>query len=118
MYSRHVHLTGIAAAVSAAAATLLVGATTANATESDDQFLSVVAELGLGFATPDEAIEAGNNICDIVAEGTANNIAPPEIRSSIIESLRGEGLDGPRATQLMWGAVNAYCPQYDAAVGD
>ena len=120
MNTRHAGLKIIAAGVtaSAAMATLFLVSPIAHATEADDQFLSVITNLGLEFATPDEAIEAGNNVCDIVAEGSANNISPPEIRTSIIESLPGEGLEDPTAAQLMWGAVNAYCPQYNAVVGD
>lgn len=117
MYRRHARLMNIAA-LTAAVTMLLVGSPTAHGTEADDQFLSVVASLGLEFDTSDEAIEAGNNICDIAAEGGANNINPIEIRSKIVESLEGEGLDNSKATQLMWGAVNAYCPQYNAVVGD
>ncbi len=117
MYSRCVRLT-TAAAGAVASVAVLMGSPIANATEADDQFLAVVANLGLSFATPDEAVEAGNNVCDIVAEGSANNISPAEIRSSIIKSLMGEGVDNATATQLMWGAVNAYCPQYNAVVGD
>jgi len=120
MYRRHARLTIIAAgaAASAATTTLLMGSPIAHATEADDQFLSVVTNLGLEFATPDEAVEAGNNVCDIVAEGSANNISPSEIRSSISESLRGQGVGDPSAAQLMRGAVNAYCPQYNAVVAD
>ena len=117
MYRRRALPMGIAAA-STAIATLFMGTPIAHATEADDQFLSVIASLGLEFGTVDEAIAAGNNICDIVAEGSANNISQPEIRSKIIESLEGEGLDSSTATHLMWGAVNAYCPQYDAVIGD
>jgi len=108
----------LAAAASAAMTTMLMGSPIAYATEADDQFLSVLTNLGLAFDTPDEATGAGNNICDIVAEGSANNITPPEIRSSIIVSLRNDGVDDPTATQLMRGAVNAYCPHYNAVVGD
>ena len=119
MYSRHARPAITAASAAATAMTILfAGSPIAQATEADDQFLSVVTNLGLTFATSDDAIAAGNNICDIVAEGSANNISPLEIRSSIIESLQGEGLEGPSAEQLMWGAVNAYCPQYNAVVGD
>ncbi|MGB0969811.1 MAG: DUF732 domain-containing protein [Mycobacterium sp.] len=106
------------AATSAAMTTLFMGSPVAHATEADDQFLAVVASLDLEFGTLDEAVAAGNNICDIVAEGSANNIDLSKIRVSIVESLEGEGLDGPRATQLMRGAVSAYCPQYNNVVGD
>jgi hypothetical protein len=117
MYSRCTRLMAVAAGTAASVA-VLMGAPIAHATEADDQFLAVVANLGLEFATPDEAVEAGNNVCDIVSEGSANNISPAEIRSSIITSLRGEGVDNAVAAQLMWGAVDAYCPQYNAVVGD
>lgn len=105
-------------AVSAALTTLFIASPFAHATDPDEQFLSVVASLGLEFGTLDEAVAAGNNICDIVAEGSANNVNPATIRSRIVASLEGQDLDGSRATQLMRGAVNAYCPQYDAVVGD
>ncbi len=117
MYRRHSGLIGIAAA-SAAMTTLFMGSPAAHATEADDKFLAVVASLGLEFGTLDEAVAAGNNICDIVAEGSANNFSPSKIRTSIVASLQGEGLDGPRATQLMRGAVNAYCPVYNNVVAD
>ncbi|KWX67147.1 DUF732 domain-containing protein [Mycobacterium sp. NAZ190054] len=101
----------IAAALAAVAA-----APAAHATDADTQFLGLVADLGLEFATPDEAVAAGNNVCDIVAEGSANNVAPAEIRADIISSLLGEGLDEVKATQFMLGAVSAYCPVYDGVV--
>ncbi|CAN3130432.1 hypothetical protein ACNUDN_21105 [Mycobacterium sp. smrl_JER01] len=41
---------------------------------------------------------------------------PAEIRGSVLRSLAGEGLDEYRATQLMLGAVNAYCPVYNGVV--
>ena len=120
MYRRRARLTIIAAGAAAAVAmtTLSMGSPVAHATEADDQFLSVVTDLGFEFATPDEAVEAGNNVCDIVAEGNANNISPSEIRSSISASLLEQGVDETSAAQLMRGAVDAYCPQYYAVVGD
>ncbi|MGB0876251.1 MAG: DUF732 domain-containing protein [Mycobacterium sp.] len=118
MYSRYVRSRIVAAVASAAMATMFLGSPIAHATEADDQFHSVLTTLGLDFDTPEEATAAGNNICDIVAEGSANSISPAEIRSSIIESLRGDGLAGSTAAQLMQGAVNAYCPQYNAVAGD
>lgn len=117
MHRRHAQLMCVTA-VSAAMTTLFLGSPIAHATEADEQFLAVVASLGLEFGTLDEAVAAGNNICDIVAEGSANSVSPETIRGRIVASLEGEDLDGPRAAQLMRGAVNAYCPQYDAVVGD
>ncbi|MGD9620100.1 MAG: DUF732 domain-containing protein [Mycolicibacterium sp.] len=116
MYRRYAPLGSIAAA--SMAATFFMGSPIAQANEADDQFLAVVASLGLEFGTLDEAVEAGNNICDIVAEGSANNVSPAEIRDRIVDSLEGEGVNASSSTQLMRGAVNAYCPQYHAVVGD
>ncbi|MCH9668446.1 MAG: DUF732 domain-containing protein [Actinomycetia bacterium] len=117
MSTRPAWLTSIGA-VSAATTAMLILSPNAHATEADDQFLSVVASLGLEFGTVDQAIAAGNNICDITAEGSANGLGVSVIQSSIIESLQGEGLDPARARQLMRGAVDAYCPQYNAVVSD
>lgn len=100
----------------AAAVAAAITAPAAHATDADIQFLTLVDDLGIEFATADEAVAAGNNVCDIVAEGSANNIAPAEIRGSVLRSLAGEGLDEDRATQLMLGAVNAYCPVYNGVV--
>lgn len=115
MHARFVCLSTVAAA---AAAALTVGSPVAHAAEGDAQFLAALTDLGIVFATPDEAIAAGNNVCDIVAEGSANSVAPTEIRSAIVNSMVGEGLTGADATQLMISAVAAYCPEYDAVLGD
>ncbi|VEG57421.1 Protein of uncharacterised function (DUF732) [Mycolicibacterium aurum] len=98
------------------AAVAVVATPAAHATEADTQFLAVVTELGLTFATPDEAVEAGNNVCDIVAEGSSNSVSPAAIRADIINSLLGEGVNEDQATRLMVGAVNAYCPIYNGVV--
>ena len=115
MNSRSARLAHVAAVATVSAGLLmLAGPPTAHATEADAQFLSVVADLGLQFETPEEATEAGNNVCDIVAEGTVNNIDPATVRAKIVDALLAEGVDNAAATQLMRGAVNAYCPEYNA----
>lgn len=114
MRATYARLTTLAACAVAAAA--LATAPIAQATDAEAQFLSLVAELGLGFDTTDDAVEAGNNVCDIVAEGSANNVSPAEIRGSIVTSLLGEGVNEDQATRLMVGAVNAYCPTYNGVV--
>ncbi len=112
-----VHITRSAMlALSAAAAAVLAAAPLAHATDADAQFLAVVTELGLQFDSPEEAVEAGNNVCDIVAEGTANNVDPARIRVDIVNSLLGEGVNHDQATRLMVGAVGAYCPVYNGVV--
>lgn len=103
-------------ATGCAAVALVAAAPLAHATDADAAFLAVVAELGLDFQTPDEAIEAGNNVCDVVSEGSANHVDPARIRNDIVTSLLDEGVNGDQATRLMVGAVNAYCPVYNAVV--
>jgi hypothetical protein len=114
MRGTYARLSILAAGVLAAVA--VSGAPAAHATDADAQFLAAVAELGLTFDTPDDAVQAGNNVCDIVAEGSANNIAPVEIRSSIVTSLLGEGVNEQQAVSLMVAAVGAYCPTYNGVV--
>jgi Protein of unknown function (DUF732) len=114
MRATYARLSILAAGVAGAVA--MAGPPAAFATDADAQFLAVVTELGLEFATPDEAVEAGNNVCDIVAEGSSNNVDPAEIRRSIVASLLGEGVNEDQATRLMVGAVGAYCPMYNGVV--
>ncbi|PQD99296.1 DUF732 domain-containing protein [Mycobacterium sp. EPG1] len=99
-----------------AGAVALALAPVGNATDADAAFLAAVAHLGLQFGTAEEAVEAGNNVCDVVAEGSANNVDPARIRADIIANLLGEGVDEYQATHLMTAAVSAYCPTYDHVV--
>ena len=115
MHARFVRLSSAAAAV--AATTFVFGSPVAHAAEGDAEFLSTLAGLGIEFATPDEAVAAGNNICDIVSEGNANGIAPTEIRSVVVNSMVGESLTSAEATQVMLSAVSAYCPEFATVVG-
>ncbi|MDY6995958.1 MAG: DUF732 domain-containing protein [Actinomycetota bacterium] len=114
MHARYVRLSSSIAAAGAAA--LVLGSPAAHAGEGDAQFLSTLADLGIVFATDDEAIAAGNNVCDIVAEGSANNLPATEIRSAIITAMVGEGLTDVAGTQVMDSAVATYCPEYGAVV--
>lgn len=114
MRVHHFRSTIVAAAIAAAAMT--AAAPVALATDADAQFLAVVAELGLRFDTPQDATDAGDNVCDIVAEGAANNIDPARIRTAIVDSLLTEGVNHDQAVRLMVAAVGAYCPTYNGVV--
>lgn len=115
MRARHVVSSIIAAAAVCTPAVL--GMQSAWATEADTAFLAVLKELGVTFASEEQAVEAGNNVCNIVAEGAANNVDPARIRADLVQSLQAEGLDPASAGALMRGAVTAYCPMYQAVVG-
>ena len=104
--------------VAATASALAVGgASNAVATETDAAFLALLEQLGVNFGSEEQAVEAGNGICGIVAEGAANSVDPARIRSDLVQSLQGEGLDANGATALVRGAVAAYCPMYRSVVG-
>ena len=107
MHARFARLSSATAAI--AVTTVVFGSPVAQAADGD-------AGLGIEFATPDEAVAAGNNICDIVSEGNANGIAPTEIRSVVVNSMVGESLTSAEATQVMLSAVSAYCPEFTAVV--
>lgn len=113
----HAYVVRLSSLTAAAVGALALSSPAAYAGEGDAQFLSTLADLGIVFATSEEAIAAGNNVCDIVAEGSANNVAPVEIQSAIVNSMTDEGLSAAEGAQLMSGAVAAYCPQYGAVVG-
>ncbi|MGQ9407255.1 DUF732 domain-containing protein [Mycolicibacterium gilvum] len=114
MRAHHFRSSIVAAGIAAAAMSVAVPA--AHATDADAQFLAVVAELGLRFDTPQEATEAGDNVCDIVAEGTANGFDPARIRAAIVDSLLTDGVNQDQAVRLMVAAVGAYCPTYNGVV--
>ena len=67
MHARFARLSSAAAAI--AVTTVVFGSPVAQAADGDAEFLATLAGLGIEFATPDEAVAAGNNICDIVSEG-------------------------------------------------
>ncbi|MGE2833918.1 DUF732 domain-containing protein [Mycobacterium sp. SMC-4] len=115
MRARHVVSSIIAAA--AVGVPAVVGMHSAGAIDSDAEFLALLQKLGVTFASEEQAVEAGNNICDIVAEGAANHVDPVRIQTDLMQSLQAEGLGPAAAAGLMRGAVSAYCPMYQAVVG-
>ncbi|UXA16986.1 DUF732 domain-containing protein [Mycobacterium sp. SMC-4] len=94
----------------------VVGMPSAYATDPDTEFLALLNTLGVRFASEEQAVEAGNNICGIVAEGVANGADPARVRLDLVQSLQGDGLTPAGAAALMQGAVRAYCPMYQSVV--
>lgn len=101
-----------------AAASLLGFAATANATAEDDRFLAALANLDIHFSTTAEAIQTGHSVCQDFADGLAQGKDPADIRAGIISRLGELWLDGSQSANLMWVAVDVYCPQYNDAAGD
>lgn len=107
----------IATSLSAAAliAAMAFGVAPAHADEADDaKFLEIVKQLNIPMESPEQAAQAGHGICDKVAAG---KIEPARTVRSILGQLTASGLQKGVAINLIWGAVDVYCPQYRALVG-
>ncbi|WP_019970522.1 DUF732 domain-containing protein [Mycobacterium sp. 141] len=107
----------IATSVSAAALVVAMafGVAPAHADTADDtRFLEIVKQLNIPVESPEQAVQAGHGICDKVAAG---KIEPARTVRSILGQLTASGLQKGVAVNLIWGAVDVYCPQYRALVG-
>ncbi|GAB5895437.1 MULTISPECIES: DUF732 domain-containing protein [Mycolicibacterium] len=113
---RHLPARVIATALSACAlfAAMAFGIAPAHASTEDDRFLEIVKQLNVPMNSPEEAIQAGHGICDKVAAG---KIEPARTVRSILSQLTSNGLEKGVAVNLIWGAVDVYCPQYRSLVG-
>ena len=96
-------------------AAMVFGAVPAHADPADDaRFLDIVKQLNVPMESPDQAIQAGHGICDKVAAG---KIEPARTVRGILGQLTASGLQKGVAVNLIWGAVDVYCPQYRPLVG-
>jgi hypothetical protein len=43
---------------------------------------------------------------------------PADIRAGIVGGLMDMWMDNPAAANMMWAAVDIYCPQYTDVIGD
>ncbi|MGV9799568.1 DUF732 domain-containing protein [Mycobacterium sp. NPDC003449] len=98
----------------ACAAVMTVGVAPAYASPEDDRFVAIVKELGIPTNSPEEAAQVGRGICDAVERG---KIEPARTVRGIIAQLMSKGVEKGKAANLMWGAVDVYCPQYRSIVG-
>ncbi|WP_246584851.1 DUF732 domain-containing protein [[Mycobacterium] fortunisiensis] len=105
--------TAIGAAALAAHA--VFGVAPAQASVQDDQFFTIVKDLGIPTNSAEEAGTVGRGVCDAVEKG---KIEPARTVRGIISQLMNKaGIDKHQAAHLVWGAVKVYCPQYSALVG-
>ncbi|MDV3130356.1 DUF732 domain-containing protein [Mycobacterium sp. 21AC1] len=116
MALRRLNMRIIAAGISTTTLTAAVmfGMAPAHASVEDDRFLAIVEELGIPTNSPEEAVQVGRQICDTVEAG---KIEPARTVRGIMSQLTAKGLKKGQATNLVWGAVGIYCPQYSALVG-
>lgn len=105
--------TAVVAAVAGMALTFGSGPANADPTQ-DTAFLALVQQLNIPLPNPDDAITVAQQICKTVADG---RVEPAPTVRGIRSKLVSEGLSKDQATQLIWGAVGIYCPEYRPLVG-
>lgn len=86
----------------------------ADLSPQDQQFLNVVEQLKVPVNSDEDAIAIGKEICNAVDAG---KITLASTVRGVISRLQGQGLDKGQSTNLVLGAVAAYCPQYSAILG-
>ncbi len=71
----------------------------------DAQFLT---SIGTAFAGTSDAdmIVLGLNVCDVFAEGNKG--------ATVLALMLSKGLSNDQTVRLVYGAVTAYCPQYES----
>jgi hypothetical protein len=97
--------TALAAGTLGMAALLAVG--TANATSAaDEQFLSLLQQQGIGFGSPQTAINVGHNVCSALGQGTS----PRDISTQLVSA--NAGMSEQTSLNFIVDSVQSYCPQY------
>ncbi len=111
--TRRFFAVGLSAAT-VSAALLTAAPAWADLSAQDQQFLSVVTQLNVPVNSDGDAIAIGHEICNAVDAG---KIQPASTVRGVMSRLQGQGLSKGQAANLVWGAVAAYCPQYNSIVG-
>ena len=104
MFSSRITKPAIAAGMIGLAALLAAG--TANAETADEQFLGALQQQGIGFGTPESAMNVAHHVCDALGQG----MEPSDI-SANIASANGR-IDRQTAVVIVVDAAMAYCPQF------
>jgi len=88
---------GLAAVATAGTASALSSA--------DDQFLSEIQDEGIGYDSPEAAIENGHYVCSSLEDGASIGALGHEI-------LQNSDLSTRQAAAFIVTAVGSYCPEY------
>lgn len=100
----------IAAATAAVGLAALGTAATATATASDAIFIDVISEHGIGFSTPEAAVDAGHVVCELVDYGAA----PLEAAEVVSQE---SGLSSGNAAFFVGASIATFCPEYGDLIG-
>ena len=104
MFSSRITKPAIAAGMIGMAALLAAG--TANAQTADDQFFGALQQQGIGFGSPESAMNVAHHACDALGAG----MEPSDI-STNIAAANGR-IDRQTALVIVVDAAMAYCPQF------
>ncbi len=84
-------------------------------TAQDDQFFTIVKDLGVPANSAEEAGTAGRGVCDAITKG---RIEPARTVRGVVSQLMAQtGIDKHQAVNLVRGAVKIYCPQNTSLIG-
>lgn len=86
----------------------------ASASPADDAFVSALKTLNVPTASDDAAIQIGHNVCAAVDAG---KIEPAPTVRGLRSALVSQGLTKSQAINVIWAAVDSYCPENRALVG-
>ena len=101
-----VKLAGTALVAGALGLAAVATAGTAGALRSaDDQFLTEIASEGIGYDSPEAAIENGHYVCSSFDDGASIGELGHEI-------LQNSDLTTHQAAAFIVVAVGSYCPEY------
>jgi hypothetical protein len=109
MFTHH-RITTLAGTVIAGAALGLAAVATAGsaaAGSTDDDFLAQLKTQGIGYDSPQGAIQDGHVVCQDLANGRSVNSIGQEI-------LSNTDLTTKQAAFVIVAAVHSYCPQYQS----
>jgi Protein of unknown function (DUF732) len=75
-------------------------------TSQDANFLAALDKAGISYGSPDQAIAAGNAVCQLLSEGKSAAEAAWQL------VITNPGLTSDTATEFAGIAASVYCPQY------
>lgn len=106
---------GAALAAGALSVGVAVGTPSAAAgPEQDQRYQEFVEGLGIPTESPEQVGQIAMGICSTLDTG---KIEPARTVRGIIASLTSKGMTKSQATNMVVGAVEVYCPQFNRIVG-
>jgi Protein of unknown function (DUF732) len=103
--NRFTHYAATAVAAAGLAVAPLVAAGAASASSVDDTFLADISRVGIGYDSPEAAIDGAFTVCAMLDDGESTTTIGNDI-------LSNSDLTELQAAVLVIASVHAYCPEY------